>query len=111
MTSFQLTSPFFDYTCDACGAEICERVQVMNLALSYAEDLYCIACLSEEEGTNAETLVESVKPYIQSRECFKTPWDNFNAKVCPLLQQNKSSAAPLHDAGQEVLTCFCQDTA
>ena len=85
---------FFDYTCDRCGAAVCERVQIMNLALNYVEDLYCLACLAEEQGMSQPELAEFAKEYVHSRECFNTPWDAFNAKPCPRL--------PLHQ-------CHCQD--
>jgi hypothetical protein len=85
---------FFDYTCDQCGAPVCERVQLMNLALDYVEDLYCLQCLANEQGMPQPELAEFAKDYVQSRECFKTPWDKFNASTCPKL--------PL---GQ----CYCQD--
>jgi hypothetical protein len=85
---------FFDYTCDQCGAPVCERVQLMNLALDYVEDLYCLQCLATEQGMEQPELAEFAKDYVYSRECFKTPWDKFNAKACPRLSQNQ---------------CYCQD--
>lgn len=86
---------FFDYTCDRCGAPLCERVQVINLALDYVDDLYCLRCLAEEHEKTEAELAAFAKDYVYARECFKTPWDNFNAKACPRLEQNQ---------------CYCQDT-
>lgn len=85
---------FFDYTCDRCGQPLCERVQLMNLALNYEEEIYCLNCLAAEQGMSEPELAEFTKAYIQSRDCFKTPWDKFNAKPCPKLSTHQ---------------CFCQD--
>jgi hypothetical protein len=90
----EMMTSFFDYTCDSCGQPVCERLQVMNLALDNVEDLLCMTCLSTQEETPAPVLSSTLYAYIQSRECFKTPWDNFDAGNCP----NK----PLN-------TCYCQD--
>jgi hypothetical protein len=85
---------FFDYTCDRCGAPVCERVQIMNLALDYVEELYCLACLAAEQGIREPELADFAKSYVHSRECFKTPWDAFNAACCPKLANHQ---------------CYCQD--
>jgi hypothetical protein len=85
---------FFTYTCDRCGALLCERVQLMNLALNYVEDLYCLTCLATEQDMPEPELAEFAKDYVYSRECFKMPWDKFDAKPCPRLQHQQ---------------CFCQD--
>lgn len=85
---------FFDYTCDHCGAPVCERVQIMNLSLDNVDDLFCLACLAEEQDMTQSALAEFAKDYVYSRECFKTPWDAFNAKPCPKLATG---------------ACYCQD--
>jgi len=89
---------FFDYTCDRCGAPVCERVQIMNLALDNVDELFCLACLAEEQDMAQPALAEFARDYVYSRECFKTPWDSFSAqaKQCPRLPQNE---------------CHCQDPA
>lgn len=97
--SFAMSLPeasFFDYYCDRCGAPFCERVQVMNLALDYVEEMYCLTCLAAEQGMSEADLAQFAKDYVYSRECFKTPWDNFadKAKACPRLATQ---------------TCHCQD--
>jgi len=81
-------SMFFDYTCDLCGNPLCERVQIMNLSLDYIEELYCLSCLSQQQGLNEAEMAETAKEYVQGRDCFKTPWDNFGpqARTCPLLK-------------------------
>lgn len=87
-------SPFFTYTCDQCGAAVCERVQLMNLALDYVEDLYCLPCLASLQDMEPPELAEFAKDYIESRDCFKTPWRKFDAAPCPRLENGQ---------------CFCQD--
>lgn len=86
-------SSFFDYICDDCGKPVCERLQVMNFALDNLEDLYCIQCLAVQEESTPTALATTLSAYIQSRECFKTPWDNFAAEGCPKKLDN---------------TCYCQ---
>lgn len=90
------TSAFFDYACDRCGAPFCERVQIMNLALDYVDEMYCLSCLATEQAMADADLAEFAKDYVYARECFKTPWDNFadKAVTCPKLQTQQ---------------CFCQD--
>jgi hypothetical protein len=89
-------SAFFDYTCDTCGASICERLQIMNLTLDYVDDLYCLDCLAKEQDLPPPEMAEFAKAYVHARECFKTPWDAFAPKAvqCPRIA-----------TGQ----CFCQD--
>ena len=86
---------FFDYNCDRCGAPVCERVQIMNLALDNVDELFCLVCLAEEQEMGPVELAEFAKAYVYSRECFKTPWDAFKAKSCPRLSTGE---------------CYCQDT-
>lgn len=87
---------FFDYTCDRCGAPVCERVQLMNLALSYEEELFCLDCLSAEQSMSPAELADFAKSYVYSRDCFKNPWMKFDATPCPKIATG---------------LCFCQDTA
>ncbi len=86
---------FFDYTCDVCGGPVCERIQLMNLALNYEEELFCLDCLASEQEMSPPDLASFAKEYVYSRDCFKTPWFKFNAKPCPKLDQQQ---------------CFCQDS-
>lgn len=78
---------FFDYCCDRCGALFCERVQVMNLALNYVDEMYCLACLAAEQGLGEAEMADFARDYVYARECFKTPWDHFAAQAarCPRL--------------------------
>jgi hypothetical protein len=85
---------FFDYECDACQAPVCERMLLFALAHDYEEETLCLDCLVEKEGVDKVVFVEKTKTYIQSRNCFKKPWDAFDASGCPLLEKG---------------SCFCQD--
>lgn len=93
MTQPQTNASFFDYQCDLCAAPVCERMTLINLALGYEETTYCLSCLAQEEGLEAGSLMKSTKAYIQSRDCFKKPWNKTDASQCPLLAKQ---------------LCFCQ---
>lgn len=82
------------YACDRCGAMFCERVQIMNLALDYVEEQYCLDCLAKEQDMEPPALAAFARDYVYARECFKTPWDKINARACPRI---------------ELAQCFCQD--
>lgn len=86
-------SAFFTYTCDDCGTPFCERILVINLALDFVDDAYCLACLAQKEDTEPEALFHWIGDYIQSRNCFKTPWDSFDPASCPRIQEK---------------TCYCE---
>jgi hypothetical protein len=84
----------FDYYCARCDAPFCERVHIMNLALNYIDDELCLSCLAADHGQDEAGLSLFVRDYVEARECFKTPWDQFDATGCPR---------------QETATCHCQD--
>jgi len=86
-------SPFFDYMCDRCGGPFCERVNVMNLALNYVDETFCLPCLSAELGKSESDLADFAWLYVQARDCFKDPWMKFDASACPKLEDK---------------TCYCQ---
>ena len=86
---------FFDYPCDHCGQLFCGRVQVMNLALNYIEDQYCLDRLATTHTVSRMELATMARAYIASRECFKTAWDRLNVRACPLIATHQ---------------CLCQDT-
>jgi hypothetical protein len=88
-----MSVPFFDYECDACHAPVCERMLLLALAHE-VEDTLCLDCLVRREGVEKTRFVHTTKAYIQSRNCFKKPWDAFDASACPLLESG---------------ACFCQD--
>jgi hypothetical protein len=86
-------SNFFDYYCEQCDAPFCERVHLMNLALDYVETEYCLPCLAQELEQTPESLSAFVWEYICARDCFRNPWQQFNATTCPKIEESN---------------CFCQ---
>jgi hypothetical protein len=78
---------FFEYACDRCNAPVCERQTLIALALDVEEETLCIACLETQEGLTRDAFLPKTKRYIQSRDCFKKPWNAMaeQAKNCPLL--------------------------
>ncbi|MBX2861048.1 MAG: hypothetical protein KTR14_07425 [Vampirovibrio sp.] len=84
---------FFDYACDACGKPYCERINIMNLALDFVEDQYCLDCLAKEYEKSEKEMATFVWGYVSARECFLTPWNKFEPSSCPKLETN---------------TCYCQ---
>ncbi len=84
---------FFDYSCDACGEMFCERVNLMNLALGFTEDAYCLACLAKDHERSEAVMADFCWGYVQGRDCFKDPWLKFDAAACPRLKDH---------------TCYCQ---
>ena len=89
---------FFDYSCDNCAAPVCERMMLICLSLGYEDELLCTDCLSKEEGLALDTMLKSSKRYILSRDCFKKPWQKFQAEACPKLKVN---ACPCQDLQEE----------
>lgn len=90
-----MTTSFFDYRCDQCEALVCERMLLFALAHD-VEDTLCLHCLIAREGIESTLFIHQTKSYIQSRSCFKKPWDAFDASACPLLEKK---------------ACLCQDEA
>jgi hypothetical protein len=76
----------FDYYCAQCDATYCERVNLLNLALAYEEDGYCISCLvQDQQALTPQALVAGLLPYILSRDCFSKPWLAQNTTHCSRL--------------------------
>ena len=90
-----LDFPFFDYRCDACGAPFCERIHVMNLTLDRIETELCMDCLAKEYNMPPAEMADYTWDYVQARDCFKNPWESFNASACPKISLQQ---------------CFCQKT-
>ena len=85
----------FDYYCAQCDAPFCERVNLLNLALDYEENGYCLNCLSaDQQVASPRALVLQLLPYINSRDCFKKPWHEQNVAQCARLVEQ---------------ICYCQD--
>jgi hypothetical protein len=80
-------APFFEYACDRCNAPVCERQALIALALGVEEETLCMACLEIQEGLAQAVFLPKTKRYIQSRDCFKKPWNAVaeHAKNCPML--------------------------
>lgn len=87
---------FFDYYCDQCDRPFCERIHVMNLALDHVEAEYCLECLAQQEGVTSEGFYHWIIEYVMARDCFKTPWDNFQFAVCPRITDK---------------SCYCEEAA
>jgi hypothetical protein len=93
----RMASFCFDYFCTDCDAAFCERVLLINLALGFEDDAYCLDCLARIQACETPAaLVMQVFGYIQARDCFKTPWNAFDAAACP------------RQANQQ---CYCQHPA
>jgi hypothetical protein len=69
--------------CDRCGAALCLRKQVINLALGFVDQMFCLGCLGKDNQTPAE-LLESLRDYIDGRECFAKQWIRYSSvEYCP----------------------------
>lgn len=70
--------------CLNCSAPLCLRKQVINLALGLVEQMRCLECLGRENERSPEKILEDVKVYISTRDCFKTQWLNYkDISYCP----------------------------
>jgi len=70
--------------CSACGAALCLRKQVINLALGNDEKMFCLGCLAKQTGQSAQSVLREIKPYAQSRECFYKEWLRYvDVQYCP----------------------------
>jgi hypothetical protein len=70
--------------CDACGAPLCLRKQVINLALGNTDEMLCLECLGKDNDQSAQEVLESVKEYVYRRECFRKEWLRYpSVKHCP----------------------------
>ncbi len=87
---------FFEYYCDSCDKPFCERIHVMNLVLNNVEEEFCLECLAQNEGLAGEAFYQWILDYVEARECFKTPWDNFKFALCPRIADK---------------SCFCKVTS
>lgn len=70
--------------CAECGAPLCVRKQVINLALGNVEALYCLICLSKSEETQPDKLISGMVGYILGRDCFRKEWTRYTCVAdCP----------------------------
>lgn len=71
-------------SCAQCGAALCLRKQVINLALGNAETMSCLNCLAKEMGQNPEEVLKRLKDYVDGRDCFKKQWIRYESQDwCP----------------------------
>lgn len=70
--------------CSKCGARLCLRKQVINLALGIEELMLCLECLGKENNKPPEQVLGGIKSYILGRECFAKQWRRYPGKeYCP----------------------------
>jgi hypothetical protein len=70
--------------CCRCGAPLCLRKQVVNLALGNTEQMYCLQCISEESQQSPAEVLDGLKHYIDQRDCFKKEWLRYESvEFCP----------------------------
>ncbi|MFM7468628.1 MAG: hypothetical protein ACKO37_03910 [Vampirovibrionales bacterium] len=114
-----MIASFFDYTCDACQAPVCERVSILNLTLDIEDILYCLPCLTrlqEDIGPDSPLSLEQVMTlralllgYVEARDCFNKPWSQFKAQACPL-PRIETQTLPSETASWHAV-CFCRPEA
>ncbi len=72
------------YFCQTCAAPLCLRKQVINLALGNEQQMYCLICLANSNGTEAPQLLTRVRDYILGRQCFSREWLKYpTVSACP----------------------------
>lgn len=70
--------------CQKCRAGLCLRKQVVNLALGFSEDMYCLGCLAADMGQEEGEILASAKAYILDRQCFAKSWKLYlTVDYCP----------------------------
>ena len=70
--------------CAGCGARLCLRKQVVNLALGHVDRMWCLTCLSLESGQSPAEILSGLKAYIQGRDCFRKEWVRYESvEYCP----------------------------
>lgn len=57
---------------------------MINLALGFTDQMYCLACLGNQNEKSPADLLDSLKDYISSRECFAKQWVRYSSvNYCP----------------------------
>ncbi len=70
--------------CFDCGAPLCLRKQVLNLALGHVEGMWCLVCLGRLAEKSGEAVLSGLAPYIRSRDCFAKEWRRYpDVGFCP----------------------------
>lgn len=72
--------------CTATGKDVCRHVYIMNLALGYVEDFYCLEALAEMHNKTPKEIYDFAYGYVDMRECFRKEWDKIDncIKTCPV---------------------------
>jgi len=71
-------------SCAKCGASLCLRKQVINLALGNDQVMHCLNCLGKELEQAPEAVLERLRTYVNGRDCFKKQWIRYeNKDWCP----------------------------
>ncbi len=88
-------SSFFEYSCERCQGLVCERMLLLALAHDVEETL-CVDCLVNQLDVPTEAFLTKTKRYIQSRSCFRKPWNAVEASRCP---KKDEGLCPCQDEG------------
>lgn len=71
-------------SCCQCGASLCVRKQVINLALGNTDRLKCLVCLAQEFDSSAIDVLNNTRGYVLGRACFLKEWQRYhNRNDCP----------------------------
>ncbi len=70
--------------CCQCASSLCLRKQVLNLALGETEKFLCLFCLAAAHQQPPEELLQQMRDYVLSRDCFKKQWQRYlSVEYCP----------------------------
>jgi hypothetical protein len=70
--------------CAGCGAPLCLRKQVINLAVGNVEHMWCLVCLAADGGQAPTQVLSGLKTYIEGRQCFFKEWSRYESvEFCP----------------------------
>jgi len=77
--------------CGKCGDSLCLRQQVINLALGLTDEMSCLPCLAKENSQAPAEVLDGIRDYILSRDCFAKEWKRYiSVEYCP----NQSGCVP-----------------
>ena len=83
----EVQSPFVEGAprdCAACGAPLCLRKQVINLAMGNTETMHCLGCLAKESDETPAGVLANLMSYVQMRDCFAKEWKRYSdVSFCP----------------------------
>jgi hypothetical protein len=71
-------------TCHTCGAPLCLRKQMINLAVGNVEDMFCLLCLAKDSSQSPQELLAGLSLYINKRDCLRKEWARYtDVSYCP----------------------------